>query len=256
MISSPSSSVVVVCTYVLRTPAHFRVRNVGGGGGDFDTFQGRMNMEGGTKIGWPQTQTLPTDDEAAALHCSSGQRQQRSERIPICLYGTAAPLLSSPFATDGECTAAAPRRSMASAAPSVRPSPSRRRHAPTPPRPRRAGDTRRAARSVMASPSTRVASAARRRSVRARACAVSPIATVLFRRRGGRADRLLFGRGCLKSRSLARLLPEWRERIIDRPTDRQKERERGWRTNKRADFPLPSSFSPSTSSSPFHRPRQ
>ena len=117
------------------------------------------------------------------------------------------------------------------------------------------GDTRRAARSVMASPSTRVASAARR-SVRARACAVSPIATVLFRRRGGRADRLSLGRGCLKSRSLARSLTAGVAGTDHRPTDRQKERERGWRTNKRADFPLPSSFSPSTSSSPFLRPRQ
>ena len=195
------------------------------------------------------TADRPTTDDAAALHCSSGQRQQRSERIPICLYGTAAPLLSSPFATDGRRVhrrRAASIDGLAAAAPrSVRPSPSQRRHAPPPPRPRRrrAGDTRRVARSVMASPSTRVASAARR-SVRARACAVSPIATVLFCRRGGRADRLSLGRGCLKSRSLARSLAAGvagtDHRPTDRPSDRQKERERGWRTNKRADFPLPS----------------
>ena len=186
-------------------------------------------------------------------HCTAAADSDSSGGVSEFLYAYMAQLpLSSPLLLRVHRRRAA---SIDGLGGSVRPSPSRRRHAPTPPRPRRSGDTRRAARSVMASPSTRVASAARR-SVRARACAVSPIATVLFRRRGGRADRLSLGRGCLKSRSLARLLPEWRERIIDRPTDRQKERERGWRTNKRADFPLPSSFSPSTSSSPFLRPRQ
>ena len=126
MILSPSSSVVVVvCTYVLRTPAHFRVRNVGGGGGgDFDTFQGRMNMEGGTKIGWPQT--LPTDRPTTQQRCTAAAADNDSSGgVSEFLYAYMAQLpLSSPLLlrrTDGECTAAAPRRSMASAAPSVPP---------------------------------------------------------------------------------------------------------------------------------------